>query len=103
MTVDDHGEDLFWEETFYLHEEIKELEDSLEREKTRNKEFQFIAILVFVIFIDIFTFPSMQTFGGPLVIGILEAVALLLVAKKLGLKEFSSFLNRLIATVSPRS
>ena len=43
----------------------------------------------------------MRSFGGPLVVGIFEALALLLVARKMGLKDVVTILGKSIATVSP--
>ena len=40
---------------------------------------------------------------GPLIIGVFEAVALLLVARKMGLEEVVKFINKLIAMVSGSS
>ena len=91
---------LFWEETQNLHEEIQELNEALERERDQRKEERFVWIIASVILIDIFVFSSMESFMGPLIIGVFEAVALLLVARKMGLEEVVKFINKLIAMVS---
>ena len=104
MEHDDNEDSLFWEDTDNIYEKIiQELENSLEREKHRRREERFVWILISVILLNIFVFISMQSFLGPLVIGIFEAVALLLVARKMGLEEVVIFIDRLIATVSRTS
>ena len=97
------NDSFFKEDTDSVDQRIKNLEDSLVKERTRCKEIQFVWIVLLVILFDALIFPSMQSFGGPLIIGILEGIALLLVARAMGLKDVSLMLNKLIDTVSPNS
>lgn len=94
-------ESLFEEHSDYLDERIGELEESLEREKDQRKEERFLWCLVSVILLNVFVFTSMEgSVFGPLVIGVFEAVALLLLARKLGLEEVTKMVNGLIAMIS---
>ena len=106
MTVfhnDENEENLFWEDTAHLYEEIQELEDSLEREKDKRNEDKFFFWLIIVILFNIIVFTSMQdSFMGPLVIGVFEAVALLILADRWGLEKIVKMINGLIATISKK-
>lgn len=98
---DDSEEELFWEDTAYLYEEIQELEKSLEREKDKRNEDKFLFCLVSVILLNVIIFTSMEeSFMGPLVIGIFEAFALLLLAHRWGLEKIVKMIDGLIATIS---
>lgn len=97
-------EALFVERSDYLDERIEELEKSLEREKDQRKEERFLWCLISVILLNVFVFTSMEgSVLGPLVIGVFEAVALLLLARKLGLEEVTEMVEGLIAKISRSS
>lgn len=96
-------ESLFKEDTDSVDKRIKKLEDTLQLERVRFREILFVSIILYVILFDALIFSSMQSFGGPLIIGILEGVGLLLVARAMGLKDISLILHRLITTISPNS
>ena len=80
-----------------LYERALDLEERLEKQRIHHTEIHFILIIFLVVIIDFMLFPSMQTFGGPLVIGVLEAVALFLLAIRMNLKDFSMILYELIS------
>lgn len=80
--------------------QITELENKLEKEKDARKEERFIWILVVTILLNVCFFMSMNSFMGPVVIGILELIVFMSVAKKMGVEEVVSLLNRMISTIA---
>lgn len=76
------------------------LENSLEKERDERKEERFIWILVTTILLNICFFMSMQSSTGPLIIGLLQLVGFVLVAKKLGMEEVVQLFDRMLSTIT---
>lgn len=76
------------------------LEDALEKERDGRKEERFIWILVTTILLNVCFFMSMQSFSGPLMIGLLQLVGFVLVAKKLGMEEVVQLFDRMLSTIA---
>ena len=76
------------------------LEDALEKERDGRKEERFIWILVTTILLNVCFFMSMQSFMGPLIIGLLQLVGFVLVAKKLGMEEVVQLFDRMLSTIA---
>ncbi len=101
MENDSHERPLFWkEERSKLVTEVQELGERLEKEKDNRKEERFIWLLVSVTLLNVFIFQNMESFLGPLIIGVFEAVALIVLAKILGLEEIVRLIDRLMVTAS---
>lgn len=84
-----------------LHDKTTaKLEDDLEKERDGRKEERFIWILVTTILLNVCFFMSMQSFTGPLIIGLLQLVGFVLVAKKLGMEEVVQLFDRMLSTIA---
>lgn len=84
-----------------LHDQTTaKLEDALEKERDGRKEERFIWILVTTILLNVCFFMSMQSFTGPLIIGLLQLVGFVLVAKKLGMEEVVQLFDRMLSTIA---
>ena len=59
-----------------------------------------VFILVGVILFDVAVFPAFPTFGGPLVLFILELTLLIFIAHRMGIKEIVQILDRVLTRVS---
>ena len=84
-----------------LHDKTTaKLEDALEKEKDGRKEERFIWILVTTILLNVCFFMSMQSFTVPLIIGLLQLVGFVLVARKLGMEEVVQLFDRMLSTIA---
>ena len=81
-------------------EQIQELTNLLSKETDQRKEERLIWILISVILLNVAFFTSMESFLGPLVIGLLQLIGLTVVATRLGLEESVQIINRMINFVA---
>ena len=56
-----------------------------------------MGILGFLILLNVIFLTPMQTWGGPISILILELIALVLLARRMGLQEASQIIDRILA------
>ena len=75
-------------------EQIKRLEDQLEKEKDARLEERFLSLLVFVILLDAFLFTLMPSWGGPVAILALEVFLLIPIARRMGHNEMAKLLDK---------
>ena len=84
-----------------------ELLDSLmndhERVRDQIKEERFIWILVLMIVLDLFFMMPAQNFGGPLMVGALQLILILVLAQKCGVDEVLPFIDRVLSMVTRTS
>lgn len=85
-----------------LDETVAQLEAKLEAEKNARLEERFVWILAFVIGFDVFAFYLMNTWTGPLIIGIFELLALTVLANRLGIDAVLPILDKLTAMITKR-
>lgn len=71
---------------------LDNLANELEAERDARKEERFIMILGFIVLADALIFSNMETWTGPLVIGVIELVGLAVLARKWGVQEVAQFL-----------
>lgn len=71
---------------------LDNLANELERERDARKEERFLLILAFIVLADAYIFSHMESWSGPLVIGVIELVGLAVLARKWGVQEVSQFL-----------
>ena len=90
-------------ETTKRHEQIQELQQRLSEEKDSRKQERFFGILGFLILFNVIVLTPMQTWGGPISILILELIALVLLASRMGLQEASQIIDRILVHSSKRS
>lgn len=65
--------------------------------KGRLLEERFYWTLGLIILIDIFFFPSMQTWGGPIAILVLEVIGLMALARKCKVDGFVEIIERILS------
>lgn len=90
-------------ETTKRDEQIRKLEQLLSEEKDSRKQERFFGILVFLILLNVIFLTPMQTWGGPISILILELIALVLLARRMGLQEASQIIDRILVHSPKRS
>lgn len=90
-------------ETTKRDEQIRKLEQLLSEEKDSRKQERFFGILGFLILLNVIFLTPMQTWGGPISILILELIALVLLARRMGLQEASQIIDRILVHSSKRS
>lgn len=79
-----------------------ELETALATERDGRKEDRFLFILVLIIIFDVWVLRDASTWTLPLVVGVVELFALLIFARRHGVKEIQYWLNQLLPHVPPR-
>ena len=77
---------------------ISKLSDDLEAIKRRLNDERFVFALLVMILFDAWDFHSMQTWGGPLSVLVLEVVALIVLARILGVSELTRLLEQIISS-----
>ena len=76
-----------------------ELGDDVERAIDNRSEERFIWIVVCIILFDCLIFMHMESWSGPLVIGIIELVLIIALAKKLQVDQIAGLLTRFMDRV----
>lgn len=85
-------------ETTKRDQQIRKLEQLLSEEKYSRNQERFLGILVVLIWFNIVFLTPMQSWGGPISILILELIALVLLARRMGLQEASQIIDRILAS-----
>ena len=78
--------------------QLQELQEAIQRELDARKEERLIWILIVTILFDVYIFSSMNSMMGPLVIGIFELLAFILLARMLGMDAVISLIDKMMAT-----
>ena len=81
-------------------QQIQGLSKDVARERDARKEARLVWILISLILLNVAFFSSMQSILGPLVIGVLELVVLVIIAQRMGKEEVVQLVDRLIGTVA---
>lgn len=76
-----------------------ELGDDVERAIDSRSEERFIWIMVCIILFDCLIFMHMESWSGPLVIGIIQLVLIIALAKKLRVDQIAGLLTRFMHRV----
>ena len=97
---DDSPADLFSEPPEKIEDQILELQERIQKEVDGRNEERLIWFLVVLILLDVYFFTSIGSFFGALVIGILQILLFILVARKLGMEQVVQLIDRMIATVA---
>ena len=85
-------------ETTKRDQQIRKLEQLLSEEKYSRNQERFLGILVVLIWFNIVFLTPMQSWGGPISILILELIALVLLARGMGLEDASKIIDRILAS-----
>ena len=83
-----------------LAEKVAELEQEVQRERDRRLEERFGWIFLLNILVDMVVFRGMEAWTAPLIIGGFQAVALVILAKRLGVNEVLPVLDLLAARLT---
>lgn len=75
-----------------------DLERELQYEKEARREERFIFLVFIVALVDAFIFMSMQSWTGPVVIGLIQLVGFTVYARRAGVDEVVQLLDKLLAT-----
>ena len=87
-------------DTSRAEEQIQELQEEIARELDARMEERLIWILVVIILLDVYLFTSMDSIMGPLVIGIFQLLAFILIARKLGMEQIIQLIDGIIAVIA---
>jgi hypothetical protein len=82
---------------------LGELANELERERDARKEERFLLVMIVAIIVDAYLFSHIENWSGPVVIGIIELVAIAVVARKWGIEEVAQFLAMFFQRVAEHS
>lgn len=84
-------------------EQIQELQEALTDERDARREDRFIFIAVVVLLLDIMLFTVMPNFGGPFAILILQLLILIPLAKRMGMQEVAQLLDRALSRMAGKA
>ncbi|HEX3860358.1 MAG TPA: hypothetical protein VHY35_01545 [Stellaceae bacterium] len=76
--------------------EIESLQVRVQTLTDEKYEERFIWIVVLIIIVDIGVFPSMNNWGAPIAILVIEIILMAILAKRLGVEEVTMLLARTI-------
>ena len=82
-----------------LAEAYSELGEDLEKTADNRAEERFIWIVVCIILFDCFVFSQIENWAGAIVIGIIELVLIIALAKRLRVEEIAKLLGRFMDRV----
>lgn len=73
------------------------LEQELQRERDSRKEERFIFILIIISLVDTILFMQLESWAGPVIIGLIQLVALMVYARRSNIDEIVQLMDRLIS------
>ena len=85
------------------NDQIAKLQKELSDVRSRQKEERFFWTLVLTIFLDFHFFSVMRNWGGPVVIGALEGIGLLVLAQKCEVDSVMPFVDRILDGIPRRN
>ena len=83
--------------------QIEELQQSLTAERDARREDRFVFIVALVILFDVAFFAVMPSFGGPLALLILELLVLIPLARRMGMQEIATILDRVLGRIAGKA
>ena len=95
--------DLLPEEPTKRDEQIESLQAALTRERDSRREDQFVGIVILVAVFDIVFFSVMPSFGGPLALLLLELLILVPLAKRMGMEEIATLIDRVLGRIAGKA
>lgn len=75
---------------------IESLQKQLNDEQDRHKEERFLWLVVVILMFDAFTFPNMQTWTGPIVIGLIQLIIVIVLGRRWQMDEIWTLTTKLI-------
>jgi hypothetical protein len=88
---------------FTLDDKTSEKDEALEAvqrellaESDARREERFVWMCVVIMLFDIFTFKDMETWSGPLIIGVIQVIFIVAVGRKWGMDHIWTITERLV-------
>lgn len=78
-----------------MDETVARLERDLEGLRSKLHEERFLWILACIVLLDAYIFTSMDNIAGPIVIGVLQLVAVVILADRCGVDTVAPLIDRL--------
>lgn len=88
------------EEVTHKDEQIEELQQALVEERDARREDRFFFIVVCVFLLNVVFFSVMDNLGGPIALLILELLVLFPLARRMGLEEAATMINRVLGRMA---
>ena len=79
------------------------LEEDNQKLKDAAKEERFLWIATLVVVFDVFAFTLMGNWGGPIAILMFQMVVLLILARKLGVEEIHTLIDKILESNQKRN
>ena len=79
------------------------LERDNQKLKDAVKEERFLWIATLVVIFDVFVFTLMENWGGPIAILMFQMVIMLILARKLGVEEIHSLIDKILESNQKRN
>jgi hypothetical protein len=80
-------------------EQVSILTRNYETERNDRKEERFIWILILIIIIDFEFFTIMQNVAGPIIIGLIELILILILAERCGIDRVLPLIDKVLSAV----
>ena len=75
---------------------IDALQASLNEERDARKEERFVWLVIVVLMFDAFTFPSMATWTGPFVIGLIQILLAIVLGRRWQMDEIWTITTKIV-------
>ncbi|WP_342069904.1 hypothetical protein [Yoonia algicola] len=75
---------------------IESLQNQLDDERDRRKEERFIWLVIVILMFDAFTFSNMQTWTGPIIIGLIQLIIVIVLGRRWQMDEIWTLTTKLI-------
>lgn len=77
-------------------EALEAIQQELEKERDARKEERFIWLCAVLLLFDIFAFKEMETWSGPIIIGVVQIVFIVAIGRKWGMDHIWTLTERLV-------
>lgn len=84
-------------------EAVNALSNELTAERTARREERFVWMVISVILIDVLWFHTSSNVSLPLIVAVLELLALVIVARRMQIVEVVELVNRLLEGLTPKA
>ncbi len=75
---------------------IEALQSQLDDERDRRKDERCIWLVIVILMFDAFTFSSMQTWTGPIIIGLIQLIIVIVLGRRWQMDEIWTLTTKLI-------
>lgn len=99
----DLAREILAEQPTLRDQQIEELQEEIARLRDARREERFVFIVVALLLLDVVFFSVMESFGGPLALFIMELLILIPLARRMGMEEIATILDRVLSRVVGRT